>query len=337
MSEYKNIGSVRNVLLTFIVTTLVISTVFIGASAQLGLLSSDDFFGDEEASAVGSVPEKANLVARVDIDGLMNDETTQQIAEKSSESFVDSEKSFKDVIQKTSLGTVENRNSDENTEITVGDVGEMIVFGEVGIQGSLVGKNDYRATIIEIDANPEQVNKLFYNSESNFTYEYQNQRVLENEDGGQVAVVGDNLYIVGEETAVQDSIDVALGKKPSIDEDTIPDVEGDTYVNMLLYRGNDLFGEFGSGELENVPIPNNISLTYSSTDQGTIIVNILAKFNSETSLNVSSITESGLSDYKNVRLDSTSNTEEIEIEVAPENVERLDRELNNVFGSTFDA
>lgn len=337
MPEYKNIGSVRNVLLTFIITTLAISTVFVGASAQIGLLSSTDFLGNEDISAAGAVPQKANLVARVDVEGLMNDETTQRIAQESSESFIESGKPLSDVVQRSTLGTVQQGSSDlVDTDIQVSDIGEMIVFGEAGIKGSLVGKNNYGATIIQIDATPEEVNQLFYNSRSNFTYNYQNNKVMENSNLGHVAVISENLYIVGQEDAVQDSIDVALNRKPSIDEDMIPNTSGDSYANMLLYRSNNLFEGFGSDQLQDIPIPKNISLTYSSTNDNTVRVDVTMRFSSETNFNMSRYIKESLSDYEKINVESEPNVKKISIEVAPENVENIDTEIKTIVGTRFE-
>lgn len=338
MSEYKNIGSVRNVLITFVITTLAISTVFLGASAQLGLLSASDVLGgSEDISAIGSVPEDANLVARVDVEGLIQDETTQKVAEESSDQFIDSDKSVQEIVRKSTLGTVETNSSNQTvrTDIQVNDLGETIVFGEVGIQGSLVGQNDYRASIVEIDAEPEEVNKLFYGSEADLEYEYRDQRILENEGVGQVAVVDEGLYIIGQEDAIQDSIDTALGEKESIDEEFIPEVQGDTYVHMLLYQGSDLFDEFDSDQLEGVPIPDNVSVTYTTTEKDTVLINIITETDSDQDTNLLEPLENEMTDYEKIDVSSVSGKEEIEIEVAPEDVDRATSEMKSVFEPSF--
>lgn len=337
MSKQEESGDIRKVILTFIITALIVTTLVSGASAQLGLLSAPDILGGEEdISAIQSVPEGSNFVARVDVNGLLQDETTDQIINSSSEDFIDSETPVKDVLDKSTFDAIKSNQTGDNAtsvDVNAEDLGEVVVFGKIGFQGVTAGQSGYRAAIVEIDAEPEEVMRIFYGVESQNRSTQQGQTILEGPRDQQVAVVDDGLYIVGKGQAVQDSIDTALGEKESIDDGIVPEIDGDTHVHVILYEIGEFFGTFNAGDIEGLPVPNNASMTYTTTQEQTAVINIATDTNSDQELTeVFEGTDENLQQYENVNLTSDILTGEgdIRFEVDPDEMEQTTNVLQSV-------
>lgn len=335
MSEEKQLGNIRRVILTFIITSIVVTTLVSGASAQLGLLSAPEFLGGEEdISAIQSVPNGSNYVARVDVQGLIQDDTTDDIINSSSEEFIDSETPIKDILQKSTLDAIPN-NTTNNTNVTEvnldpEDVGETLVFGKIGIKESLTD-NKYRAAIVEIDSEPEEVMKIFYGVESEKESRIKGQKTLKGPNDEKVTVIDDGLYIVGSEEAIRDSIDTALGEKEPVDDSFVPKIQGDTHLHIIMYGIGDFFGTFDAGELGDVP--DNASLTYTTTDRNTAIVSLATDMDSNSELNQMNYSSQDRIDrYEDINIDREIFTEggEVRFEVNPDDVEETNNELQSL-------
>lgn len=343
MSQKQRNGSIKTVAITFIVTTFIITTLVSGASAQLGLLSAPDVLGgDDDASVLQSIPEDSNFVARVDVAGLVEDETTDEIITSSSESFIDEENSVEDILKMSTLdatSTSDNQGQGEgqgqgNSDIEPDDLEETVVFGKIGVDGMLVDSNNYRAAIVEADAPPGQVLQLFYDiGEPQEESELNGVETWGAPNNDRLAVVEQGLYILGDKEAVEDAIDTAQGDKESIDDEFIPDIEGDTHAHMLLYDIGDFFGTFDAGNIEGLPVPSNAALTYTTTDENTAIIDIVTEAENDEELNdIMQGSEEAFQEYDEVDFNPQVLMEggEMRFEISPEELEETTGALTSI-------
>lgn len=267
-----NIGSPRKVIVVFFIMAIVIASTVTFASAQIGLIDVSDIFGEDtdDASSLDAIPKESNFVARFDVDGLANDDTTNRIINSTSEEFLQNESADVEQIIKKSLLHVGSTHNVSDYDLGANDVNEVIVFGKVGLEG--IGGDKYRGAVIDADITGDELTQIAYNTTNYNSSTYNNAELRNVSSGGYIATINEGIYVIGTEQSVKDSIDTILGSKESMNKDIIPEVSGDTYVHMVAYDMTTAFNTIDISNVTQAPVPNNASLTYTTDRDNNITV-----------------------------------------------------------------
>lgn len=338
MNMFKNrSGNLGSVFVTFFAIIVMMITVGTGVGIQLGVINPT-LLSDNDNSIFESIPNDSNVVTRVDVNGLLSDNTTNKIANESSDEFINNSTNLtKQLIVKP----VENlNNSTSNVSIEPNDIGEVVVFSKFNVKSQLLGSS-YKGAVVEIeDTTHNETAYLFYGKDNNYTKsEYKNVTKI-NIDGEykSIAEVSSNLYIVGDESAVNNSIDTIVGDKDSINESNIPNLEGDTYINMYAHNMTTVTDTIKAGTLAGNAIPNNVSASYTTDDEDNIYINLKMESDNESSIsNVSDQIDIG-SDINGVSEETINLTQgnmNVTYETTPEEFEDTIGSISSLYGTNI--
>lgn len=338
MDIYDNqFGNVNSVFVTFFVVLIIVMTVGTGVGIQLGVINPS-LLSDNDNSIFESIPQESNGVTRVDVNGLLNDNTTNEIANKSSDKFINNSTNLtKQII----VNPIEDlNNSTSEVEIEPNDVGEVVVFSKFNVKSQFLG-GSYKGGVIELeDTTHNETAYLFYGDKRNYTEsEYKNVSKLNVENKKKsIAEVQNNLYIVGDEVAVNRSIDTIVGDRKSINESNIPNLEGDTYINMYVHNMTTLTDTIQAGTLTGTAIPNNVSASYTTDDNDNIYINLKMESKNESSiLNMSDQIDIGgdIEGVSEETINLTQGNMNVTYETTPDEFEDTIGSINSLYGTNI--
>lgn len=269
-------GQINSILVTFVSLILIISIISTGTAVQLGIINPQ-LLSEDDNSIFESIPQESNSVVRVDVNGLLNDNTTEQLINNTSDEFLDNNTDQANEIIKKPIDTLNY--STNNVTVDKEDVGEIVKFSKLDFTSKILG-HSYTGSVIQIDnINQTQMAYLVYGDDKNYTNsEYKNVSKLNyREEYKSVAKLNEGLYIVGDEDAVNKSIDTVRGDVESINNSDIPSINGDTYINMYI-QDIGLANTISAGT-----IPENASVSYTTDDKNNIFINVKLSYKNESS------------------------------------------------------
>lgn len=269
-------GQINSILITFITLIFIISIISTGAAVQLGIINPQ-LLSDNDNSIFESIPQESNSVVRVDVNGLLNDNTTKQLINNTSDEFLNNSTNPTKEIIKKPIDTLNN--STNNVTVDEEDVGEVVKFSKLDFTSKILG-HSYTGAVIQIDnINHTQMAYLIYGDNKNYTKsEYKNVSKLNYEEKHKsIAKLDEELYIVGDEDAVNKSIDTVRGDIESINSSDIPNIEGDTYINMYI-QDMEITNTISGGT-----IPENASVSYTTDNDNNIFINIKLSYGNNSS------------------------------------------------------
>ena len=331
-----NVGSLKKVVVTFVITFVLIFTVGLGSAAQLGLINTPELLDDgDDESIFQAVPNDANVVARFDISGLEKDNTSQKVLRNFSDDLDNSSEVQAENFVREAIKPANGANQTESSvSFDESDTGEVVLFSSIQPSSAISGESQ-TGTIIEIELSENQFMKFQHNTTDYSVEDYNDGKILKTNESNQsyVGVIGDNLYVVGSERTVRKTIDTASGDKPAIDRSKIPDVKGDTLIHVVGYN---MTGFLDSVNVtgEGTPIPDSMAMTYTTIGDETVVIELQVDsknpFKSINSAQDISNATANTSETLDVKIEG--NTSTFRYEVNPENVDNVFSGIRGAYG-----
>lgn len=333
-------GSIKGIIIVFIITISTIMMLGTAVGTQSGLIQPSELLQEnDDASLFNSVPNDANIVMRMDAEGLAKDNTTEMIAENTSDEILYENKSITKQLVKKPVESVNQTNF--NVDIEEDDIDEIIMFSNFGIGKSIVGST-YSGTVINIqNITAEEIAEVIHGPSIEYNKtEYSNFEVIRiNSKSKSVAKLNDQLYVFGDSIAVNKSIDTIRGDTEPINDSRIPDVEGQTYLSVNAQNLTTVFGEINTGKLTGHKIPNNITMSYSTDNDNNITIDIEADDGTE---NISKIGDklefgSNITGVEETSVNFSTSGIDATYKTNPENFEKTYKNITSLYGTDVDS
>lgn len=307
---------------------------------------SDDG-GPEASPSLDSVPSDAELVAYVDVHGVMTDETLRDVVNETLAAGPDGE--TPDDVEE-SLTRFENE-----TDLSMNALKSMTAFGRYSDDASR--DDDYVGVVVVADWEESDIVESI---EENASYsldetEYEGKTLYEpsSDDGEWLGVLDETTYVTGNESAVKDSIEARTGAGDTLDgdlrdafentdeeyvrfastvpQDQVPAEEfgGGMYDTSAF---NDVTMVSGAGYVEGETIGLTLDLTFSSegsaSDAADVVDGIVTAYRGVVTDNR---TKALLSD-ENFTVTQDGSTMTITSENSAETIQEL---LSEFYGSSY--
>lgn len=278
-SDAQNLGTMRKLVLTFILVLISTLILSLGTASQVGFIENPNLVSEEDnISTLDAVPADANLFLRYDVEGIESSNTTRSIY---SEEFTYDK--FLKSIDKTSDSKI------TDSERNISNLGEVIVFGKSDLD-SITLQNQYFGTMIETSDSAEDIIETVSSSEEYTQQTYKGYRMLlSNETNVTVGVLSaGEFYIISDKKVVENVIDTAKGDRKSVDTDKVPKAEGDTHANLAAYNITGMIGNTDFIEYEE-RLPESTFVSYSSLGDKILVqirINYKSSVGSDSNINL---------------------------------------------------
>lgn len=268
----------QKILIIFILVAISTSVLVSFIVAEIMVSSSDDgpkF--DNKPEVEESIPDESDYVIRYDVEKMSNDLTTDDIISVTSGDFAPSAGTDSESVLNKIFQNIPNSSS-QSTDIGINrfKVGKATLFGR--------GDN-YRAVIVEVESSITEVSKFVYGDRKSESYRYKQRKVNDLNGGGFVGRAKQDYFVVGNESAVKDSLSIIEDGEGSISSPKIPKLDGEFQAKLVVY---DYERFIEDDKYSNIGDVENLMIRYRTNVKDGIIVDIIKDarvINSEHSVN----------------------------------------------------